>query len=305
MSRRRRAGRLLVELYPSAWRARYGEEVLALLEDDPPSLRGVLSLLMGAADAHLRPQSSWSATASPLDRIRLSLGGMFCCWIVLAVVGVGFQKATEDPTFFAAARSHHLLEGARDTIVAGAALGALAIAIGGLPLLWQALAQARASREKGLIGLLMLPLVALGGFAALTGLLLALAPASGDHSGAPAALLVLGPWWLGGLACACVCAIAPRLVLRRVASSASALRRAALTGVLLVIAMILITSALVVYDAALVLQAPSLSAQGSGPIGVSTGATLAVGALAAAVATALGAIGAARAARARTSAPSR
>lgn len=298
MSARTTAGRLLIELYPQAWRRRYRDEVLALVEDDPPGARGLASLLTGAADAHLRPQSSWSARTPPLERIRLSIGAMFCSWIALAVVGAGFQKETEEPAFFAAARAHPLLAVAHAVVVAGAALGALAIAVGGLPLLWQALGSARAGRDRRLVGLLLLPLVAIAGFAALTWLLLAIAPASGAHP-RTAALALLAPWWAGGLAAAIGCALAPRLVLRRVPVRMRSLRRAALAGLALAAAMVMITLALVAYDLALALQAPELSAQSGGAILPSTGATLAAGALVAALTTALATLSAARAARAR------
>jgi hypothetical protein len=49
-------GRWLVRLYPRAWRERYGQEFLALLEELSASPRVVLDALFGAADAHLRPQ---------------------------------------------------------------------------------------------------------------------------------------------------------------------------------------------------------------------------------------------------------
>jgi hypothetical protein len=48
--------RWLVRLYPAAWRARYGEEFLALLADRPlgPSL--LIDVLAGAVDAWVAPQ---------------------------------------------------------------------------------------------------------------------------------------------------------------------------------------------------------------------------------------------------------
>jgi hypothetical protein len=49
-------GRWLVRLYPRAWRERYGEELLALLEQLPASPRVLLDALFGAADAHLHPR---------------------------------------------------------------------------------------------------------------------------------------------------------------------------------------------------------------------------------------------------------
>jgi hypothetical protein len=44
---------LLVRLYPSVWRERYGDELAAILEDRPPGPFDVADLLLGAIDAHL------------------------------------------------------------------------------------------------------------------------------------------------------------------------------------------------------------------------------------------------------------
>jgi hypothetical protein len=59
-------GRWLAGLYPRAWRKRYGEEFLALLEGLPASPRLVLDALFGALDAHLRPQVGVGAGAGPV-----------------------------------------------------------------------------------------------------------------------------------------------------------------------------------------------------------------------------------------------
>jgi hypothetical protein len=53
-----RAGWLLT-LYPRAWRDRYAEEFLALLESQPASIGVVVDVIAGAMDAHLSPQ--WEA----------------------------------------------------------------------------------------------------------------------------------------------------------------------------------------------------------------------------------------------------
>lgn len=49
--------RRLVALYPAAWRQRYGDEFLALLEDRPPSGLQLVDIAWGAVDAHLFPQA--------------------------------------------------------------------------------------------------------------------------------------------------------------------------------------------------------------------------------------------------------
>jgi hypothetical protein len=46
----------LLRLYPAAWRERYGDELVALLEDHPATLLDHLDLMRGALDAHLHPQ---------------------------------------------------------------------------------------------------------------------------------------------------------------------------------------------------------------------------------------------------------
>lgn len=75
----------LLALYPRAWRKRYGEEFLALLDSAPPSPRDVVDCLLGAVDARLHPQmhdpsgatsSADAPSESPADlpRLRLATG---------------------------------------------------------------------------------------------------------------------------------------------------------------------------------------------------------------------------------------
>ncbi len=54
-TRATRTGRRIVGAYPARWRARYADEVLALLDDRPPGWRDTLDLARGALDAHLHP----------------------------------------------------------------------------------------------------------------------------------------------------------------------------------------------------------------------------------------------------------
>jgi hypothetical protein len=293
-----RAGALLVRFYPTAWRTRYGAEMLALIEDDPPSPRGLASLLTGAVDAHLHPQEAWRTSVSPAVRMRLSICAAFCCWIVMSLMGAGFQQETEDGSFSLAAESHPLLAIARAAIMAGAALGALSIAIGGLPLVWQALRAAYHRRDRKLAALLALPAVALVCFRGLMGLLVILAPAREGHFPLRFVLTAGVPWILGGILWASACSLAPRWVLARADPPAGALRLAARTSIALALAMAAVTAGLLTYASTLVLQAPGLAAQSSGPVGASTGAMLGTQAFLAALAGSLGLLGALRARRA-------
>jgi hypothetical protein len=58
------AGAGLIRLYPRAWQERYGDELAAILDSEPPGLRARLDLVRSALDAHLHP-----ALPSPLPMI--------------------------------------------------------------------------------------------------------------------------------------------------------------------------------------------------------------------------------------------
>lgn len=296
-SRRRALGHLLARLYPHAWRARYGEELAALIDDDPPGVRGAATLLAGACGAHLRPPPQLAASTPASVRMRTSIAAVFICWVGISLAGGGFQKETEGAPFASAALQHPLLGYAHDVVLAGALVGAAVIAIGGLPLLFQALAEARARRARRLALLLALPAAAVACFAGVTLVLIAAMPSSQPRASAATTLLAL-VWLAAAIACAGACALAPRLVLTRVTPSQRALRVASVAALPLAGAMAAITLGLVVYDLALCLQAPQLAAEsGGGPWPV-TGVALAAAALVAAACTVLALVGARRAYRA-------
>jgi hypothetical protein len=287
------AGRGLLHLYPLAWRRRYGDEMAALLEDDPPGARGLSTLVTGALRAHARP-GAWRREVSAPERMRLSVWAVFACWIGLSVAGAAFQKETEEQPFSFAGAHHGLLGAAKGAVVAGAVLGAAAIAVGGLPLLWQALRQARAGGVAVRLGL-ALPLAALVLFAAVTRAVLALEPASLEGTSIGLRLALVVPWWAAGAAFALSCALAPRIVLARVEASTGSLRRASFAGIVLLLAMALVTLGLAAYGLGLARLEPSLSAHSGGPLWPSTGLVVVAGAALAAACTALAGIGVTRA----------
>ena len=78
----------LLRLYPQAWRERYGDELAALLEDQPATLLDRFDLIRGAVDARRHPQVPGHDVAPekeiPMDRRLLgtlaALGG--AVWLV-------------------------------------------------------------------------------------------------------------------------------------------------------------------------------------------------------------------------------
>jgi hypothetical protein len=118
---------ILLRLYPRAWRQRYGDELAALLDEQPATLLDRLDLIRGALDARMHPQVPGTNVAPrqeiPMDRkafgILAAIGGI--AWIVATATMFALPRVEED---------------SRNTSVAffGFALGIalIGIALGGL-----------------------------------------------------------------------------------------------------------------------------------------------------------------------------
>jgi hypothetical protein len=263
-------GKLLVGLYPEPWRERYGEELRALLEDDPPGARGLATLLSGAASAHLRLRRCWREGVPARTSMRLSVGALFACWMAISVAGSCFAKLTEhmDPL----EHRHAALAAARAMITIGAGVGAAAVAIGGLPLVWHALRTAWRRRDRRLGWMLVSPAAAGALLLAWAAFLGTVSPSRGAGFPAWFVLGILLPLTLGTLACALVGAIAPKAVMRRAQPPAALLRLACWAGQALAAATVLVGAGLLLYVAGLWSAGGGTDA--SGPFGASTRATL-------------------------------
>ncbi len=129
----------LLRLYPRAWRERYGDELLALLEDRPASPLDLVDLARGAFDARLHPQLPGTEPATPERKNPMSdrlpgvaaIGGG-----LLFLAGVAMLGLAPLPRF----------DGYRET---GLALPAIFL---GLPLIDVALIAAAVRRRGGAWG---------------------------------------------------------------------------------------------------------------------------------------------------------
>ncbi len=227
--------------------------------------------------------------------MRLSVGALFACWILVSVAGSCFAKETEHMDAFE--HMHPLLSAARDMITAGAMLGAAAVAVGGLPLLWHALETAVRTRDRRLAWTLAAPALAGAALLALAALLLLLAPSR--HGGFPVGFVlgILLPLVLGALACALVAALAPKAAMRRSEPPAELLRLACWAGQVLALATLLVAGGLLLYVPGLWSVAGAGTAA-SGPFGASTRVTLCLALAAAVAACSASLLAAARARRA-------
>ena len=82
----------LLKLYPGAWRARYGEEMEALLDDRRPGPRERVDLIRGAVDAWLHPESP-----SRVPATAALLGGGL--WTVVAAAVLSQPTPTDWPGY--------------------------------------------------------------------------------------------------------------------------------------------------------------------------------------------------------------
>lgn len=171
----------LVRLYPRAWRERYEEEFVAMLEQRPASVRDYFDVALGALDAWLAPQVVSEGRVGVISRIRSSVLVVLWAWVGLVVAGVGFQKMTEYDDFAEAARESAAVGAAFDAGVVGAVVALAAVLVGGAPIAICAIRQALVEGRKDVPLLFCVPPLSLAAFTAYTILLVRVVyPALGD-----------------------------------------------------------------------------------------------------------------------------
>jgi hypothetical protein len=210
--------RAAVALYPPAWRARYGQEALALLADLGGGLPAVASLAWRAVPAWLWPARHLHDRAG---RIRASLATVLVAWAMLAGLGLVFEQLTQQQPVLP--QGHAVIAWSYGVFDAAFAASGLILAAGSLPLWLLMLRRARRRHSARDTVYLLLPALApagfLAGLAILTGFI--------RHPGG------VGPHWflalsLAGFAAAVAAAAGPGVALRRLRPRGPALRLAAL-----------------------------------------------------------------------------
>lgn len=213
----RRAARMLVALYPPAWRARYREEMLALLADSTLTLSAVAGLLRAAAAAWLRPAAHLH---DPDARRRAGLGTILCAYTALAAGALLYGQLNEQQGLGPVTPHHALTARSYQAYVIAAHASVALLALTTAPLWLQLAARAARTRNRRDLLLLTAP------FSVPTAFLALLVAVShlvrGPHGG-------VGPGWflaltLLGLAAGAATAGAPILALRHAAPTGRALR---------------------------------------------------------------------------------
>lgn len=150
----------LLALYPAWWRARYGEEFEALLQECLHSPLDALDIALGAVDAHLElsAASDWRSM-NMNNKLRTAILLVFTAYIAFIIAGMGVYGFADDSPFIPMMQVSPGLLLAWRALQVGAVVALAAVVIGGAPLAWNVVRQAFTSRRQDL-RLLVVPVVA-------------------------------------------------------------------------------------------------------------------------------------------------
>jgi hypothetical protein len=152
----------LLGLYPPAWQERYGEELSELLASEPITPLALAAVLWGALDAHLHPHLPTPGVLSlPGERLRLAALSVFGAFIGGLVAALFFVEAVDDHSFAHVMQTRPALQGLWMVLVAGAVVAGLSLLVGGLPIVWAVVRDARRRRSAAGRTLMIPPLALL------------------------------------------------------------------------------------------------------------------------------------------------
>jgi hypothetical protein len=228
--------RAALALYPPAWRARYGDEVRAFLDDSGGGPAAVASIAWHALPAWAAPPRHLHDRAG---RMRASLSTALLSWSMLAGLGLVFMQLTQMQGL--AAPGHPQVRWAYAAFDVALAASALVAGLGGLPLWLLMLRRARREQRARDSAYLLLPVLAplayLLGVAAVAGM-------AGGAAGLSAGWFIVVT--LAGFAVAAISAAGPGQALRRLQPRGPALRMAAIAAGLSAAIMAVAATAIVV-----------------------------------------------------------
>ncbi len=128
--------RRLLRWYPPRWRARYGDEMVAMVEDHlagaRPTLRLKASLVRAGAKEWLHELGLAGESAPPGDRVRAAALLVLCCWSLFVVAGASFAKLAEHFDQAMPSGSRRLASVPYGIVEVAAVLAALAVVAGAL-----------------------------------------------------------------------------------------------------------------------------------------------------------------------------
>jgi hypothetical protein len=250
----------LLRLYPAGWRARYGDELEALILETnggrvPWRVRADVAL--AAADERLRG-AGLAGDGTPPERMRGGTLVVLCAWALFVVAGVGVQKFSEHWQAVTPSADQALPAHAFDALAVAAAIGSVLVMAGVAATLPSLLRFLRAGSWRH-----VRPLhVALGLTVAAVPLSIAViawahqlnGAQRNGHDAAYATVWVL--WSLVLIGCLAAWTVAGVTIARRLELSTTVLRFQAVLGAAVALSMVAMTAATAVWWAALAQSAP-------------------------------------------------
>ncbi|MGH9078499.1 MAG: hypothetical protein ACRDYE_00180 [Acidimicrobiales bacterium] len=257
--------------YPKDWRERYGDELVALLEDTYPSgavpLRCRLSLMRAGALERLRGARRAVGRATPLDRVRSGSLLVLCAWAAFIVAGTGFAKYTEHWDVATPPGDRNVPAAAFDAVQWSSFLGALIVLVAAalcLPALVRLLRGGGWPEiRRPVLGAALVTAVAVVGGA---GVVLWSHRLNGQRNNGGAPFNLGGVIWVG-LICASIAlaAVAVVAVVRRLDLTARVVRLLGRLALMMTVVMAVITGGTITWWASMARFAPGFL--GSGPLG--------------------------------------
>ena len=265
--------RWVLRLYPAAWRGRYEDEFLALLEDCPRTPRVWLDIIAGGFDARLHTRTVLGGMLSMTNRLRSSEIAIFCAYILFVLSGMGFQKMSED--FVHAQKVYPAIGTPFYAVVIGAIAALVAVLAGGLPLAFAALSYALRQRRRDIILLFLVPPAALAVWLGYVLVLLRLLPSPDKAAVAQVTQTHVWAYSMVGLLvlAAVVSTAAVAVAVSRAHIGEAVYRFALLPSVVTVLAMAIVLAAVVAWGIGAQADAPQLFNGNHGFLATSTAAS--------------------------------
>ena len=133
---KRRPGDLtgLLAWYPPSWRERYGDELVALIEDELDGRRATVRFRASVAWSGLRERGHEAGLVGeqtvPAHQVRAGSLLVLCSWTAFVLAGASFSKLSEHFARSLLPGTRTLAQGAFDAVVLLAFAGAVVVALG-------------------------------------------------------------------------------------------------------------------------------------------------------------------------------
>lgn len=230
-----RPARMALRAYPPSFRARYGDELSALVEELPASPRGTADLLLGAARAWIRP--TFTGPDARRRRLQASAATTWVAWCAGFLIAPAATRALLDPPVAGAS------EGVRRLLTAGQVLfvaGWCLALLGAAPVVVRRVLPALRSPARAALRPL-LPVLVLGVAEAAGVVWLAHGHGGPGAELSGARLAGVIAWLIGFAALAACLGLGPALSLSRLEPGAAELRISALAAVPLALTLAALT----------------------------------------------------------------